>query len=80
MEIWKVKKNVDLKKLEKYGYKYNEWGLVGRGYLKDLKYNDFVFIGEDRIIVFEFEDVMDEEACELKAIADLIKADLVEKC
>ena len=77
----KIRDDVDLKELEKYGFELNDWGLMGNGYLKNLEYNDFVFIRNDntRLIFCEFEDVIDIKACELKALGDLMKAGLVEK-
>ncbi len=75
----KIKDNVDLKELEKYGYKFGEWGLMGKCYLKELEYIDAVYITEDGKIIFDFEDVIDMETCINKALYDLIKADLVVK-
>lgn len=70
----KIKDNVDLKELEKFGY--NQY----KGYYKkDLEFSDIeIFVDiEQRIIEkadqFIFVKVDNEE------IADLIKADLVEK-
>lgn len=77
--MWKIKDNVDLKELEKYGYRFGSWGLMGKCYLKELEYMDAIYITEDRNIIFDFEDVIDMEACINKTISDLIKSDLVEK-
>ena len=77
--MYKIKDNVDLNELKKYGYKFGEWGLMGKCYLKELEYMDAIYITEDRKIIFDFEDVIDIEVCVNKAIGDLIKADLVEK-
>lgn len=70
----KIKDNVDLKELEKFGYiKYKGY------YKKDLKFSDIeIFVDiEQRIIEranqFVFTPVNNDE------IDDLIKADLVEK-
>lgn len=52
---------------------------MGKCYLKELEYMDAIYITEDRNIIFDFEDVIDMEACINKTISDLIKADLVEK-
>lgn len=75
----KIREDFNLKELEKYGYKFGEWGLMGKCYLKELEYMDAVYITEDRKIIFDFEDVIDMEVCINEALYDLIKADIVVK-
>ena len=77
--MWKIKDDVDLEELEKFGYKFGSWGLMGECYLKELEYNDCVYIDKSRNIIFDFEDVIDMKACVNKAIEDLIQAGLVIK-
>ena len=73
----KIKDNVDLKELEKYGYYLAS--MYGQpAYIKDLKYNDnlAVIIDTKKLFLdtYEYNDkYLLEEA------DDLIKADLVEK-
>ena len=75
----KIREDFNLKELEKFGYKFGEWGLMGKCYLKELEYMDAVYITEDRKIIFDFEDVIDMEVCINEALYDLIKADIVIK-
>ena len=74
----KIKDNVDLKELEKFGFRYS----IG----EDQHYyfdNIGIFIGDNLEIVISFND---DDYCELEIVLsllnllyDLIKADLVEK-
>ena len=76
----KIKDNVDLKELEKYGFEHHT--MI---YVKEIKRNS-EFLKEEKVIYVEEEDReisihkglfnVDEE---LDTIYDLIKADLVEK-
>ena len=77
----RIKKDVDLKELEKFGYTYSIIFPLGNGYVKDLDYGDFISINNDRIISFEIEDYCgnDFEKDNKKYIQDLIQAGLVEK-
>lgn len=77
MKAWKVRKDVDLNMLAEFGYEFGEHGIIGRSWLKELDYNDCIIIYPDRIIAFDFEDVLDAEICERKALEDLIAANLV---
>ena len=78
----KIKDNVDLKELEKFGFRYYTGYYGSRGYLKELEYNDDIFIYEDnKKVFFEIEDFCGDDwnkFCE-ELVYDLIKADLVEK-
>lgn len=80
----KIKENIDLKELEKYGlelYEYEEEGL------KYIYYN-FPGCTTNRILIldeidddveraFYFDDVLTDEEADI--LYDLVKADLVEK-
>lgn len=80
----KIKENIDLKELEKYGlelYEYEEEGL------KYIHYN-FPGCTANRILIldeidddveraFYFDDVLTDEEADI--LYDLVKADLVEK-
>lgn len=85
----KIKDNVDLKELEKFGFKLNQWNeytkeICGgrRGQCFDLiVYGKREFGGEDRYI-YGFANGADgdgEEGFIDDTLYDLIKADLVEK-
>ena len=84
----KIKENVDLKELEKFGFKYDEYGDL----YKDLEIKEY-FINrvENLAVMIDLTDkrhlrrigyIVDEKYCfdyELDTLYDLIKADLVEK-
>ena len=71
----KIKDNVDLKELEKYGFKYNnnmheyEIGYIFNGYISIEKNDRLIKPIYDEVMWINFEDIL----------YDLIKADLVEK-
>ena len=70
----KIKDNVDLKELEKYGFIKQQVGL-DNAYIKYLlkgKYEESLIIWLDKIIQVEAIQLLD-------TLYDLIKADLVEK-
>ena len=82
----KIKNNVDLKELEKFGYEYKEENYDGEGkwhyyeknrmYITELEED---FPQNERIInteVSKFDGFDDED---IETLYDLIKADLVEK-
>lgn len=79
----KIKDNVDLKELEKYGFEYNKYYL---GYAKTICYGrrgqqfDLIFY-DDRILLgyAEGADGDGAEGIIDDTIYNLIKADLVEK-
>ena len=75
----KIKDNVDLKELEKYGYyKASMYGQPS--YNKDLEDNDtLAIIIETRKLFLDTWGCINEKYL-LKVADDLIKADLVEKC
>jgi hypothetical protein len=76
----KIKDNVDLKELEKYGYKEAIVYPLGNAMIKTLEYDDFIFIKDD-YIGFEINDFCGsdyEKYCE-ELVNDLIKDGLVEK-
>lgn len=76
----KVKDNIDLKVLEKYGFKFDR----GTTYIKQFSCEDtYIIVSECELRVIDiYLDVFDREN-EINYIAetlyDLIKADLIEK-
>jgi hypothetical protein len=86
----KIKDNVDLKELEKYGFEYDEDVDI---YEKDLNiYDEFdcnnLTVGEDRVICWNYCWELGDDAYSYfgaleddmeDKVDDLIKADLVEK-
>ena len=78
----KIRDDVDLKELEKYGFEYNKFYM---GYTKTICYGrrgqQFDLIIDDRILsgYAEGADGSGEEAIIDDTIYDLIKADLVVK-
>ena len=73
----KIKSNVDLKELERYGYnKYNKTG----HYEKVIGYAETLWIEQDGSIWLESSmSYIDDDKYIEPLIQDLIKADLVEK-
>ena len=86
----KIKDNVDLKELEKFGFleHYGVYSICvdnkeqNKGLFKIPNYKDFVFLtyyedtGETTL---DFQDMKDYYSVDLSVLYDLIKADLVEK-
>ncbi|MBR3163574.1 MAG: hypothetical protein IKF17_05705 [Clostridia bacterium] len=79
----KIKDDIDLKELEKFGflkYKIMQHGKVETKYKKDIRAGAYVvnnyIVGTDRIIHYNSMSVHNELD---DTIYDLIKADLVEK-
>lgn len=76
----KIKDNIDLKELEKYGFKFDR----GTTYIKQFKCEDtYIVVSEcDLRVVDIYLDIFDRED-EINQIADtiydLVKAGLVEK-
>lgn len=72
----KIKDNIDLKELEKYGFKYDknmneyEIGYIFNGYISIEKNDRLIKPIYDENMWINIEDLL----------YDLIKADLVEKC
>ena len=71
----KIKDNVDLKELEKFGFEYYDYGDNHDYYMyPDIKeYAIYIFVPDRQIMVDKFYDR------HLTVLYDLIKADLVEK-
>ena len=72
----KIKDNVDLKELEKYGFKRNSnfpdgWAMV-KTYKKGRYYQEDIYVWNDKIIQVNAIDILD-------TLYDLIQAGLVEK-
>ena len=79
--MWKIRDDVDLKKVEKFGYKLGQDDSCHKAYIKDLEYNDYIAIYEDGRILIDVEDFCgsDWEEFQNKLLQDLIKAGLVVK-
>ena len=77
----KIRDDVDLKELEKFGYKLGQDDRCHKAYIKDLEYNDYIAIYEDRRILTDIEDFCGNnfEEFQNKLLHDLIKANLVVK-
>lgn len=80
----KIKDNVDLKELEKYGFELNQWNEYRKeicGGRRGQCFEVILFNGGDRILYGYAcgADGDGEEACIDDTLYDLIKADLVEK-
>ena len=77
----KIRDDVNLKELEKFGYRLGQDDGCHEAYIKDLKYNDYIAIYEDRTILIDVEDFCgsDFEEFQNKLLYDLIKANLVVK-
>lgn len=74
----KIRDDVDLKELEKFGFKEGLDDGCHEALIKDLGYNDYIAIYEDGIIFVDVEDLMVSEE-DFTPIKDLIQAGLVEK-
>ena len=76
----KIIDNVDLKELEKFGYKLGLDDSCHEAYIKDLEYNDYIAIYEDKAIFIDVEDFCGSSWEEFvrEQLSDLTKADLVE--
>ena len=77
----KLKDNVDLKELEKYGFKYDE---LNKGYKVQSSHfksygNAEMFIYENHNLFFNQSAYFTNEQFLIDVLYDLIKADLVEK-
>ena len=80
----KIKDNVDLKELEKFGFTFFENGSGTTGYAYDTIKGSITIIEKDREFNNEYIDerkipVSQALMCNLELLYDLIKADLVEK-
>lgn len=77
----KIKDEVDLKELEKFGFKLGIDDSCHKAYIKDLEYNDYIAIYEDRTILLDIEDFCGSSWKQFveEKLKDLIQANLVEK-
>lgn len=77
----KIRDDVDLKELEKFGYRLGKDDGCHEAYIKDLKYNDYIAIYEDGTIFISVDDFCgsDWEKFQNELLYDLIKANLVVK-
>lgn len=77
----KIRDDVDLKELEKFGFELNQWNEYRKeicGGRRGQCFKVILFNGEDRIL-YGYSYGADEEDCIDDTLYDLIKADLVEK-
>ena len=74
----KIKDDVDLKELEKFGFKEGLDDGCHKALIKDLGYTDYIAVYEDRHILVDVEDLMVSEE-DFTPIKNLIQAGLVEK-
>ena len=76
----KIKDNVDLKELEKFGFEYWENGCGSTGYSKKTDYGYYTIIEKDKEhLGIKIWERRIPTGIKLELLYDLIKADLVEK-
>ena len=74
----KVKDSVDLKELEIYGFKYNDYSGQYKICERNIDGATYIYINVwNKKILFRQDKSLDKEC--LNALYDLIKADLIEK-
>ena len=74
----RIKDNVDLKELEKYGFEYNDYSGQYKICERNIDGATYIYINVwNRKILFRQDKSLDKEC--LNALYDLIKADLIEK-
>lgn len=80
IKMLKIKDNVDLKELEKYGFKYNE---LNKGYEVRSKHfnwgNGYMFVYGNHNLMFNQSPYYTNEHFLIDILYDLIKDGLVEK-
>ena len=79
--MFKIKDDVDLKELEKFGYYKGLDDSCHEAYIKQLEYLDYIAIYNNRTIFIDVEDFYGNsfEKFEQEVLYDLIQAGLVEK-
>ena len=79
--MFKIKDEVDLKELEDFGYRLGTDDSYHKAYIKDLEYNDYIAIYEDRTIFLDIEDFCGSswKSFVEEQLYDLIQAGYVEK-
>ena len=78
----KIKDNVDLKELEKYGFKNIKIdGLEDEHYILEFARYEYIVISDRILKFYESDELYQMYSCKriFDVIYDLIKADLVEK-
>lgn len=78
---YKLKENINFYQLEQFGYRLGQDDGCHKAYIKDLEYNDYIAIYEDRTILLGIEDFCGSswEQFVEKMLEDLIKANLVKE-
>ena len=67
----KIRDDVDLKELEKFGFKEGLDDGCHKALIKNLEYNDYIAVYEDKHILVDIEDLMVDE--EELALGDILK-------
>ena len=77
----RIRDDVDLKELEKFGYRLGQDDGCHEAYIKDLTYNDYISIYKDRTILISIDDFCgsDWKKFQNELLYDLIKEGLVVK-
>ena len=77
----KIKDDVDLKELEKFGYKWTTDDVNHEAYVKYLEYGDYIAIYENKRYYIDIEDFCGSSWDELEEelLEDLIVAGIIEK-
>ena len=76
--MWRVKDSVDLKELEKFEFKYNDYSEQYKICKRNIDRTTYIYINVwNKKILFRQDKSLDKEC--LNALYDLIKADLIEK-
>lgn len=79
MKKLKFNPDKDMKELEKYGYNFGIEYPIGKAYIKNLGYGDYISIRKDGRIHIEIEDFCGDnyEQFVNELLDDLIKANLL---
>lgn len=80
--IYKVKDNINLEELIKYGYEYGKTDIMQPAYIKELEYGDYIAIYPDnRKICVYVEDFCGNSWSKFvdNLLQDLKEANLIEK-
>lgn len=80
-DYYKLKEDVNFNQLEQFGYYKGLDDSCHKAYIKDLEYNDYIAIYEDKTILVDVEDFCGSSWKKFieDLLQDLIQADLVER-
>ena len=78
--MYRIRKDIDLKELEKFGYRLVKDDGYHKAYIKNLKNNDYIAIFGDGTILIDVKDFCEDNFEELqnKLLHDLIEEGLIE--